>query len=103
MQRGKYPGFQMDSEAPIVTLGSWSCSGAVMEVRWNRKKVSRERLLGGAPDPSRKPSRGKMAGRNHRRDGYRRDRSTKTRAAVERIWRHALGIILRGKIIKPSG
>lgn len=103
VQRGKYPGFQMDSEAPVVTLGSRSCSGAVMGARWNRKKVSRDRPVRSAPDPSRSPSRGKMAGRNHRRDGYPVSESTKTRVAVARIWRRPPDRFSRSRIPQATG
>src|SRR5688572_2119770 len=61
VQRGKYPGFRMDSEEPFVTLGSRSCSCLVMRAKWNRKKVFGDRLVGSVPDPSRGPSRGKIA------------------------------------------
>src|SRR5205807_3580827 len=81
VQRGKYPGFQTDSEALFVRVLSPSRHAGEMEP----KKASRERLGGSVPDPSRSPSRGKIAGQNRRPDGCAGKESAKTRAAVERI------------------
>src|SRR4029077_10062683 len=81
VQRGKYPGFQTDSEALFVTALSPSRHASEMEP----KKVSRGRPADSVPDPSRRPSRGKIAGQNRRPDRCLGQGSAKTRGAVERI------------------
>jgi len=65
VQRGKYPGFQTDSEALFVTVLSPSRHVGEMEP----KKASRGRLGGGVRDPSRRPSRGKIEGRDDHEHG----------------------------------
>src|SRR5690348_12353031 len=44
VRRGKYPGFRVDSEEAMVTLGWLSCRAAVMAVKWKLKKMVRNRL-----------------------------------------------------------
>src|SRR6185436_3801494 len=81
VQRGKYPGFQTDSEALFVTALSPSRHASEMEP----KKVSRGRPADSVRDPSRRPSRGKIEGRDDHQDGYFGVGKKENAVAVERI------------------
>jgi hypothetical protein len=58
VQRGKYPGFQTDSEALFVA----AVSLARPALKWNQKNVPPEPRIGRAPDPSRWRQEGKLGG-----------------------------------------
>src|SRR5215212_1523338 len=81
VQRGKYPGFQTDSEGLFVTCRTPRRHAPVMEL----KKASEPDHPSRAPDPSRSRSRGKIAATTNPVDRLGRMTGAKTRVIIERI------------------